>query len=93
MEKIYVDYAATTPVRPEVIKAMEPYWSEIFGNHSEPHGWGQQARVATVESRNKIADFLGAKIQAIIFTYSATETINLAHKGFVEAVGNRSSVA
>ncbi|HNP89066.1 MAG: Cysteine desulfurase [Microgenomates group bacterium ADurb.Bin219] len=93
MEKIYLDYAATTPVRPEVIKAMEPYWSEIFGNPSEPHGWGQQARVAIEESRNKIADFLGAKTQEIIFTSCATESINLAHKGLVEAVGNRSSVA
>jgi len=93
MKKIYLDYAATTPVRPEVVRTMEPYWSEKFGNPSEPHGWGQQARIAIEESRNKIADFLGAKTQEIIFTSCATESINLAHKGLIEAIGNQSSAA
>jgi cysteine desulfurase len=84
MRKVYLDYAATTPVRKEVLTAMLPYFSENFGNPSEPHEWGQQAKQALEEAREKIAGFLGAKPKELIFTSCATESINLSHKGVVE---------
>ncbi|MCJ7804501.1 cysteine desulfurase [Patescibacteria group bacterium] len=82
---IYLDHAATTSVLPEVLKAMNPYFIKHFGNPSEPHQWGQQARLAVDQARGKVAAFLGAKTSEILFTSGATEAINLAHKGLVEA--------
>lgn len=86
MKKIYLDYAATTPVDREVFLAMKPYFSTNFGNASEPHILGQQSRRAVEEVRSQIADFLGAKSDEIIFTSCATESINLAHKGLIESL-------
>ena len=86
MKQIYLDHAATTPVSPEVLTAMQPYFSLHYGNPSEPHQWGQQARAAIDEAREKVAQFLGAKPQEIIFTSGATEAINLAHKGLIENI-------
>ncbi len=83
--KIYLDHAATTPVEKKVFEAMKPYFSQYFGNPSEPHWWGQKAGEAMEEAREKAADFLGAQPQEIIFTSGATESINLAHKGVIEA--------
>ena len=65
---------------------MQPYFSLHYGNPSEPHQWGQQARAAIDEAREKVAQFLGAKPQEIIFTSGATEAINLAHKGLIENI-------
>jgi cysteine desulfurase len=84
--KIYLDNAATTPVDPLVLAAMKPFFGQKFGNASEPHSWGQVARKAIEESRLKLANFLGAKPKEIIFTSCATESINLAHKGLLEAL-------
>jgi len=86
VKQIYLDHAATTPVSPEVLTAMQPYFSLHYGNPSEPHQWGQQARAAIDEAREKVAQFLGAKPQEIIFTSGATEAINLAHKGLIENI-------
>jgi len=90
-KKIYLDYAATTPVSSEVFKVMKPYFFQDYGNPSEPHLWGQKARFALDKARQKMADFLGAKPQEIIFTSGATEAINLAHKGVVEAMFQQSA--
>ena len=86
MRKVYLDYATTTPVRKEVLAAMLPYFSENFGNPSEPHQWGQEAKRALEEARQKVADFLGAKPKELIFTSCATESINLSHKGLIEGI-------
>ncbi|MBN1913646.1 MAG: aminotransferase class V-fold PLP-dependent enzyme, partial [Candidatus Omnitrophica bacterium] len=61
MKSIYLDYAATTPTDPEVIKAMQPYFFEKFGNPSSIHSFGQQAKKAMEVSRQALAVFLGAK--------------------------------
>lgn len=90
--KVYLDNAATTPVHPGVVKTMLPYFSQKFGNASEPHQWGIQAKEAIEKSRKKIADFLGAEPEEIIFTSCATESINLAHKGLIEAIKNQQLV-
>ena len=83
--KIYMDYAATTPVDPRVIKAMLPYFSEKFGNTMSLHSFGQKAKQALEESREVITDLMGGKPNEIIFTGSGTESNNLALKGIAFA--------
>jgi len=85
MKKIYLDYAATTPVDPAVLKAMEPYFTEHFGNPSSLHAFGQQARSAMESARESIASFLGAKPSEIVFTSGGTESNNFAIKGVAYA--------
>lgn len=84
-KRIYLDYAATTPVAPGVFEAMRPYLTESFANPSSIHTPGKEARVAVEEARNKVAQALGANPSEIIFTSCATEADNLAIKGLVEA--------
>ncbi len=79
--KIYLDYAATTPADPRVLRAMLPYFSEKFGNTMSLHSFGQEAKSALEESREIVAGLMGAKANEIIFTGSATESNNLALKG------------
>ncbi len=86
MKKIYLDYAATTPCDPEVIKAMEPYFFEKFGNASSIHAFGQEAKKAIEDSRSTLASFLGAKPEEIIFTSGGTESDNFAIKGVAFAL-------
>jgi cysteine desulfurase len=81
MKKIYLDYAATTPTDPEVVKAMLPYFTDQFGNPSSVHSFGQEGNVAIEKVRERIASFLGAKSEEIVFTSSGTESNNLALKG------------
>ena len=78
MDSIYLDYASTTPVDPEVIKAMEPYFFERFGNASSPHRIGREAQKALEDARSKVADFLGAKPEEVVFNSGATEGNNHA---------------
>ena len=79
--KIYLDYAATTPVDKEVLKAMMPYFSDKFGNASSVHSFGQEAIAAMDQAREKIAELLNCRFDEIIFTGSATEANNLAIQG------------
>jgi len=85
MKKIYLDYAATTPVDPLVAKAMASYFSEKFGNTMSLHSFGQEAKMALEESREIVADLIFAKPSEITFTSSATESNNLALKGVAMA--------
>ena len=81
MKRIYLDYAATTPTHPEVMKAMLPYFTESFGNPSSIHSYGQEAKDAIERARNKVAALIGAKSEEIVFTGSGTEADNFAVKG------------
>lgn len=85
MERIYLDYAATTPVTPSVLEAMTPYFSEKFGNPGSLHSFGQEAIAAVDRSREAIAKSIGADFREIIFTGSATEANNLALRGVVKS--------
>ena len=91
MKRIYLDYAATTPAHPEVMKAMLPYFTESFGNPSSIHSYGQEAKDAIERARSKVAALIGAKTEEIVFTGSGTEADNFAVKGVAlsrQAKGN-----
>jgi cysteine desulfurase len=81
MRKVYLDYAATTPVAPVVQKAMQPYWDKLFGNPAAMHTFGQEARQAVESAREKLAQFFNFAPEEIIFTSGATESNNLALRG------------
>jgi len=82
---IYLDHAATTPVHPEVVAAMLPYFTDGFGNPSSIHSFGQEAKAAIEEARDKIASLIGARSEEIIFTSGGTEADNFAVKGIAYA--------
>ena len=84
-KRVYLDYASTTPLDPEVERAMTPYFREYFGNAGSIHAEGQKAQVAVDEARDVIAKALNATWQEIVFTGSATESDNLAIRGVVSA--------
>jgi len=89
MRRIYLDYAATTPTHPEVVKAMLPYFSEVFGNPSSIYTCGQEAKGALEEARAKVADLIGAQDEEIVFTSGGTEADNFALKGTAYANKHR----
>ncbi|MFH1228800.1 MAG: cysteine desulfurase NifS [Candidatus Aenigmatarchaeota archaeon] len=83
--KVYMDYAATTPMDRRVLEAMKPYFSKKFGNTMSLHSAGREAKQALEESRQTMASFINAKPEEIIFTGSATESDNFALKGIAFA--------
>lgn len=85
MKQLYLDHNATTPVSPEVIKAMLPYFDKIFGNPSSIHRPGQEGRKAIDEARERVALFIGGSPNEIVFTSGGTEANNLAIKGVAYA--------
>jgi cysteine desulfurase len=88
---IYLDHAATTPMRPEVLEAMLPLLTGTFGNPSSPHGPGRRARAALDEAHETVARAIGAEPREIVFTAGGTEATNLAVKGAAwagKAMGN-----
>lgn len=80
-QPVYLDHAATTPVRREVFEAMEPFYGPRFGNPSSVHRWGREARAALDEARERLARCLGAQPDEICFTSGGTEADNLAVLG------------
>ena len=82
---IYLDHNATTPVRPEVLEAMLPYFGEISGNPSSIHGAGQTARAAVDRARGTVAAALGSAPEEVHFTSGGTEADNWAIKGIAAA--------
>lgn len=83
MKRIYFDHSATTPVDPQVLRAMLPYLKNDFGNASSLHLLGQKARVGVEKAREQVAKFLSCQPKEIIFTSGATESNNLAILGFI----------
>lgn len=83
---IYMDHSATTPVRPEVLNAMLPYFTSDFGNPSSIYTIGQEARKAVDDARERIARTLGARMSEIVFTSGGTESDNAALKGVAFAL-------
>ena len=80
-QPVYLDHAATTPVRREVFEAMEPFYGPRFGNPSSVHRWGREARAALDEARERVARCLGAQPDEVCFTSGGTESDNLAILG------------
>lgn len=78
---IYLDHAATTPVRDEVFEVMRPFFGPRFGNPSSTHRWGREARAALDEARERVAKCLGARTDEVCFTSGGTEGDNLAILG------------
>ena len=89
MKKVYLDYAATTPTDPEVIKAMQPYFFDKFGNPSSIHSFGQEAKKALEDAREKVATFLGTKPEEIVFTSGGSESNNFAIEGVAYALESK----
>ena len=79
MKRIYLDNAATTPTRPEVIEAMQPYFKQSFGNPSSVHFFGKETLNAINEARYRVAQMLGTKDEEIIFVSGGTESDNLSY--------------
>jgi cysteine desulfurase len=94
-DPVYLDHAATTPVRPEVLEAMQPFFGARFGNPSSVHRWGREARTALDEARERLARSLGAASDEVVFTSCGTEADNMALIGVWrarEASGRRAVV-
>ena len=84
-KKIYLDYQATTPVDPKILKKMLPYFTKEFGNpHSNNHQFGRSANLAVEEARENIANLINAEPSEIIFTSGATESNNFAIKSIAK---------
>src|SRR2546423_168305 len=81
MRRVYLDNNATTPVLPEVLEAMRPYFGEHFGNASSIHHHGQETRAAVERARESVAELVGCRPSEIVFTSGGTEADNLAITG------------
>ena len=85
--RVYLDHNASTPVHPEVLAEMLPFFSEQFGNPSSVHGFGREARAGLDTARQRVARFLGVAPEEIVFTSGGTESDNLGVKGLAWARG------
>jgi cysteine desulfurase len=89
MNRIYMDYAATTPVDSRVLKAMEPFWAEQFGNPSSIHSFGQENLEAIENARKQVSSLLRATPSEIVFTSGGSESDNTAIKSIGLALGDK----
>jgi len=85
--RVYLDHNASTPVHPEVLEAMLPYFTERFGNPSSIHGFGREAREGLDTARERVASFLRVGKEEVVFTSGGTESDNMAIKGVAAARG------
>jgi cysteine desulfurase len=85
--RVYLDHNASTPVHPEVMAEMTPYFAEVFGNPSSVHGFGRDARVGLDQARERIGSFLKVPADQIVFTSGGTESDNFGVKGLALARG------
>src|SRR5213594_2211087 len=85
MNRVYLDFNATTPVEPAVLDTMLPYFSADFGNADSFHTVGQRARAAVETARDQVAALLGARSQEIVFTSGGTESDNHAIFGIIRS--------
>ena len=82
--RVYLDNMATTPVLPEVLEAMLPYFRQVYGNPQSIHSWGDEAREAIEKAREQVSSLIGSDSEEIIFTSSGSEANNLAVKGLAQ---------
>jgi cysteine desulfurase len=82
--RVYFDNVATTPLLPEVLDAMLPYFRDLYGNAQSLHSWGDAARTGVENAREQVAGLIGAKAEEIVFTSCGTESNNLAVKGLAQ---------
>src|SRR3989442_4407522 len=86
--RVYLDYNASTPVHPEVLAEMLPYFSDVYGNPSSVHGFGRDARAAVDAARDRVAAFLRVRPEELVFTSGGTESDNFGVKGLALARGS-----
>ncbi|WP_166238930.1 cysteine desulfurase family protein [Paenibacillus turpanensis] len=89
MDRIYLDHAASTPMRSEVVEALLPHMMNTYGNPSSLHSFGREAKAAVTASRDRIADLLGCNPSELVFTSGGTESDNLAVIGAARAAGRK----
>ena len=89
MKRFYLDHAATTPMDPEVLEAMMPWFRDRFGNPSSPHAFGREGRAAVETAREKVAALLGAGPMEVVFTSGGTESDTMALWGVARALRDR----
>lgn len=89
MELIYLDHNATTPVDPEVVEAMQPYYTEYYGNASSVHNFGRDAKVALEKGREQVASVINCKPEELYFTSGGTESDNIAVMGTAAQLHDR----
>src|SRR3990172_13092353 len=92
MKRIYLEYAATTPVLEEVVDAMKPYFSDLFGNPSSICSFGRETKKAIEKARKEIASFINAQEDEIYFTSGGTESNNFALKGAAYAQSEKKHI-
>ena len=92
MKSIYLDYNATTPIDPDVLKDMLPFLRDDFGNPSSAHALGRRARDAVEQARAEVATLIGARADEIVFTSGGTEASNMAIRGAMNARADRYAV-
>src|SRR5258708_7673669 len=85
--RVYLDHNASTPVHPEVLAEMVPFFAEVYGNPSSIHGFGREARDGVEQARERIGRFLTVPPQEIVFTSGGTESDNFGVKGLAWARG------
>ena len=86
---VYLDNNATTKVAPEVVEAIQPFWTEVYGNPSSIHSFGAKVKKPITKARQQVASLLNASESEIVFTSGGSESDNLAILGALQALGGK----